>query len=322
MVLEQPRKEINGERILYEVIAFAVFLIAIYATSVFWQDHIKMTNDYKSEPTTAVIYDKIAQKSLYGDIYYYAVLEPNLIDQTVYSLSDGQKSSLTLDQFELLTHGDRIDGFNIDQTFYVQADIEPDFYWFWIILAFVIIYSVCYIIYLLTRIKKINDILEPFFNRHDRALTYIINIILFGGLTIGLLFSFYSFGGAIKNAYDRVTSTDLVETIAEVTDKNKGTGWRDIRYHLALSYDNERGEPIQVTKEVTSNTFYSIEDEIPIKFKKDNPYNVFTQNLGFKDVFNIFTSTTMVIYYLTFIISALLLLTVYLLDKKRRTGSN
>lgn len=157
-----------------------------------------MKRDYKAELATGIIYDKTANKSLYDGIYYYAMLEDNLIQQTTNSLIEGQKASVTKVQFETLNYGDIIKGFNIEGTFYVEEDIKEEFRWFRIILALVSIYPVCYMLYVLTRFKKFNVALDRFFEYFDRPLTYIIFIIILATLQSGSYFLFIHLVGQLR----------------------------------------------------------------------------------------------------------------------------
>ena len=319
--MAEPRKKVNYKRILYEFIGFALFLFIIYKTGVNWQEHVDMKTDYKGEPATAVIYDKTASIDPYGNPHYLALLEPNLIEQTTYSLWNGQTASLTKEQFNTLAPGDLIDGFKVGQTFYVEADIKEEFNWFWITLALVSIYPVCYIIYLSFKFKNFEKLVDQFLKRHDRKITYIFGTIFYGGIIIALLFSYYSFAGTIKHAVERVASTDLIKTTAEVSHKSSGSGPEDRRYYFALSFESELGEPIHVTKEVMHNTYYHASDEVAIMYKKDNPYHVYMQKLSFKDIVFLLSSHTMLLYYLTILVTALLIYLGSLFDRKRRTGS-
>ncbi|MDN8674731.1 hypothetical protein Q0N22_14975, partial [Staphylococcus aureus] len=86
------------------------------------------------------------------------------------------------------------------------TDIKDEINSLWIPLAILSVYPVGYILYVLTRFKIINEILDRFSERFDRALTFLIYTTMFGGITILLLFSFYSLAGAVKNAYERTSS--------------------------------------------------------------------------------------------------------------------
>lgn len=309
------------KKIVNQSIAFAVFIFLSYAVVVNWQLHLDKKDDFKTEPATAVIIDKTAQKLLYDGVLYYAILEENLVSQSLLILKAGQRASLTKKQFDTLEIGDSIDGFKIDNKFYVEQDIQNEFKDDWFTLFFIGIYPVGYILYILTRFKGINKIINQMPVLLDWLLGVAGLLIIFGGTLFLILFSFYEMSGSIKNVYDRTFSNDLVETNAYITHFDPGTGPRDRRYYLALSFNTLDGERIQLTKEVTSNTYHQAEKQIPIMYKPDQPYHVFMQELGFKDFVDILISNTVWGYFLTFVIVALLLYTLFLLNRKRRTGS-
>ena len=318
--MKKTHKMINYKRILNHLLTLALFLFLSYTASGAWLEQLDMIINSKNEPATAMVYDKTAHKWLDGDIYYSATLEENLAEQTIASVAEGQKASLTKEQFKTLVRGDMIEGFTIDQKFYVATDIKDEINSLWIPLAILSVYPVGYILYVLTRFKIVNEILDRFAERFDKVLTFLIYTIMFGGIIILLLFSFYSLAGAVKNVYER-TSSDLIETTAEVTHHDTSSGPRDRRYYIALSFENELSESIHVTKEVTPHTYYNAIGKTRIMYKRDNPYNVFMKEQSFKDLFQISISNTMITYYLTIFLTAILLFTVYLLDKNRRTGS-
>lgn len=321
---KKRKKNIEGKRLLYEILAFALFLFLIYTIVINVQEHIEMKQNYAIEPAVVTVYDKTATKYLFGGINHVALLEPGLIDKVPRSLKDNQKAALTKAQFDTLSPGDSLDGFIVNQQFYTERDLENEFEGFPFVLLMICVYPMGYIIYQAFKFKKVDALFERFTIRFDRSLSFVVNTVVFGGLTVGLLFSYYSLAGTIKYAYDWKTSPDFIETSAEVRHKSMqhGSGtYAEDTFYVALAFKGNSGESIHVTKEVTRSAYKANSREVFIKYKKDNPYDVYAQELTSSEIADLLGSSTMIIYYLTIVITALLLFAVYLLDKKRRTGS-
>ena len=283
-----------------------------------------MKQNDAAEPAVVTVYDKTATKYLFGGINHVALLEPGLIDKVPRSLKDDQKAALTKEQFDTLSSGDSVDGFIVNQQFYTERDLENELEGFPFVLFMMCVYPMGYIIYQAFKFKKIDTLFERFTIHFDRPLSFVVNVVVFGGLTVGLLFSYYSFAGTIKYAYDWKTGPDFMETTAEVRHKSMqhGSGkYADDTFYMAVAFEDDSGEQIHVTKEITRSAYNDNSSEVFIKYKKDNPYDVYAQELTSSEIANLLWSSTMIIYYLTIVITALLLFTVYLLDKKRRTGS-
>ena len=224
-------------------------------------------------------------------------------------------------EFEKLEIGDTIDGFLIQGVFRTQSEQKSEYNGFYFTLFLVGIYPVGYIFYLLFKFEWF----EAFLDRHDFVLSIIFNIICWGGLSLLLLFSYREMIADLKNGYEKFYGKDYIETIATITDYSfeNGTG-RDSQtyYYLALAYEDTNDEPINLTKEVKRNTYLKYQDGVlPIKYKKNNPYNAFAQRTEGRDILNFLLTPAFFMHCLIIGLTALLSYALFLMNRKRKTGS-
>ena len=271
--------------------------------------------------TTAGVFDKTAEKYLLNGLSYIVLLRPQLLDKTTQSIEDGYEVSVSKKEFERLEIGDTIDGFMIQSVFRTQSELKSEYNGLYFTLLFVGIYPLGYIFYLLFKIKGF----EAFLDRHDFGLSIIFNIIFWGGLFLMLVFSYREMTADLNNGYEKYYGKDYIETIAKITDHSfdHGTGMdHQTYYYLALAYEDTNGEPINLTKEVKKNTYLKYQDGVlPIKYKKDNPYNAFAQQTEVRDIVNFLFTPAFFMHCLTIVLTALLSYALYLMNRKRKTGS-
>ena len=270
---------------------------------------------------TAVVFDKTAAKNLLNGLSYVVLLKPQLLEKTTQSIESGYEVYVTKKDFERLEIGDTIDGFMIKGVFRTQSDLKSENKTFYFVLFIVGIYPMGYIIYLLFKFKGF----EAFLDRHDFGLSIIFYFITWGGLFLLLLFSYREMTADLKNGYEKFYGKDYIETIATITDHSfhHGTG-RDYQtyYYLALAYEDTNGEAFNLTKEVKKNTYLKFQDGVlPIKYKKDNPYYAFAQQTEGRDIINFLLTPAFFMNCLTIVLTALLSYALYLMNRKRKTGS-
>ena len=320
--LKRRKPKRDWKRIGYELLAFAFFVFLIFIIIVNWQRNEGVKQEQEKNMVTAMIYDKTAEKLLFSGMSYIVLLQPGLLEKTVLQIPPGDRVGVPKLKFEALEIGDTIDGYSIEGVFYTLSELKYEEKWFYIVLCLVSIYPLGYIIYILFKIKRV----EEFFNRHDFGLGIVIHTIFWGGLLVFLLFMYREMAADVKNGYEKFYGKNYIETVATITDhyKHYGSGKDDQwYYYLALAYKDESGERFHLTKEVKKNTYLNYMDgELPINYKKDNPYNAFAQKTEIKDVLNFLTSRDLWLqHFLIIILTVLLSYALFLMNRKRRTGS-
>lgn len=321
MKRNKKKIEKDWKRIGYDVLGFIFFVFLIGVIIINWQRNEDVKKEQLMNPTTAVVYDKTAEKYLLSGLSYIVLLKPLLLEKTTESIKSGYVVSISKKKFEKLEIGDRIDGFLIQGVFRTQSEQRSEYNGFYFTMFLVGIYPVGYIFYLLFKFEGF----EAFLDRHDFGLSIIFKIIVWGGLSLLLLFSYREMIADLKNGYEKYYGKDYIETIATITDHSfdHGSG-RDNQtyYYLALAYEDTNGEPINLTKEVKRNTFLKYKDGVlPIKYKKNNPYNAFAQQTEGRDILNFLSTPAFFMHCLIIGLTALLSYALFLMNRKRKTGS-
>ena len=321
--MKKNKKKIDKDwkRIGYEVAGFIFFVFLIGVIIINWQRNEEVNKEQLMNATIAGVYDKTAEKYLLNGLSYIVLLRPQLLEKTTQSIESGYEVSVSKKEFERLEIGDTIDGFNIQGVFHTQRELKSDYNGFYFVLFFVGIYPAGYIFYLLLKLKGF----EAFLDKHDLGLSIIFTIICWGGLFLLLLFSYREMIADLKNGYEKFYGKDYIETIATITDHSfdHGTGSdHQTYYYLALAYEDTNGEPINLTKEVKRNTYLKYQDGVlPIKYKKNNPYNAFAQQTEGRDILNFLLTPAFFMHCLIIVLTALLSYALYLMNRKRKTGS-
>ena len=321
--MKKNKKKIENDwkRIGYEVAGFIFFIFLIGVIIINWQRNEDVKKEQLMNATIAGVFDKTAEKYLLDGLSYIVLLRPQLLEKTTQNIEDGYKVSVSKKEFERLEFGDKIDGFNIQGVFNTQRELESEYRGFYFTLFLVGIYPMGYILYLLFKFKGF----EAFLNRHDFGLSIIFNIITWGGLFLMLVFCYREMTADLKNGYEKYYGKDYIETIATITDHSldHGTGNdHQTYYYLALAYEDTNGKPINLTKEVKRNTYLKYQDGVlPIKYKKDTSYNAFVQQTEGRDIINFLLTPAFFMHCLTIVLTALLSYALYLMNRKRKTGS-
>jgi hypothetical protein len=319
--LKKRKQDRDWKRIGYEMLAFVLFVFLIYTIIVNWQENEDIKLETEMNAVTATIFDKTAEKHLFSGMSYIVLLQPGLLEKTTSQIPSGYWAAVSKSEFESLEIGDTIDGYSIQGVFHTPSELKSEYKWFYIVLCLVGIYPLGYICYWLFKIKKV----EEFFNRDDFGLGIIIYTVFWGGLLVFLLFMYREMAADLKNGFEKYYAKDYIETVATITghDNYYGSG-RDYQryYYLALAYQSESGEWFHLTKEVRRNTYLNyIDGELLIKYKKDNPYNAFAKQTDKRDVINFLTTRDFYLHCLLLIITALLIYALFLMNRKRKTGS-
>ena len=317
----KKKQKRDWKRLSYELVGFALFVFLTYIIIVNWQENEDVKQGLEMNAATATIYDKTAEKYIFNGMSYIVLLQPGLLEKTISKIAPGYRVGVSKLEFEALEIGDTIDGYLIEGVFYTPSELKYEDRSLYFVLGFVGLYPLAYICYLLFKIKRF----EKFVERHDFGLGVIMYTVFWGGLSVLLLFMYREMAADLKNGYEKFYGENYIETVATITDQYTYSGsGRDYQqyYYLALAYQDESGEQYHLTKEVRRNTYLNyLDGELPIKYKKDNPYNAFAQKTEKRDVFNFLTSQEIWMHFLGIIITALLSYALFLMNRKRRTGS-
>ncbi|KAA0964863.1 hypothetical protein FQ087_00595 [Sporosarcina sp. ANT_H38] len=319
--MKRRKQKRDWKRVGSELLAFALFVFLIFIIIDNLQENEDIKLGLEMNAVTATIYDKTAEKHLFSGMSYMVLLQPGLVEKTKWQIPPGYRAGVSKSEFEMLEVGDTIDGHSVEGVFYTPSELKYEDRSLYIVLFLVGIYPLGYICYLLFKIKKF----EEFVDRHDFGVGVIMYTVFWGGLLVFLLFMYRDMAADLKNGYEKFYGKDYIETVATITDHHSysGTG-RDYQqyYYLALTYQDESGERFNLTKEVRRNTYRNyVDGELPINYKKDNPYNAFAQKTEKRDVFNFLTSQEMFMHFLIIFITVLLSYALFLMNRKRRTGS-
>jgi hypothetical protein len=318
----------NGKikRLGYVLLAFATFVFSICLIFANWQKYEAMKKDNEQIQTTTNVYGKTAIQDLFGEAYYYALIEVGLIGKATTNLKAGQKASISKEEFDKIEFGDSLNGFTVNGTFHTQADLDEEYTSFYIGLAFFSLYPIGYIVYLVSKINIVRAMFERIGHAKglNRSINILVNSLLFGGVIVGLLFFIFDFGDILKSGYNRFMSEKQIETTAIVADHDidiNTSMYANSAYYLGLVYKNQKGQIVSVTKEVTKHTYNKYKDDsLPIKYNKQDYYRAYLQEIDFEDIFQIFTSDLFIIFYLAVIIIALLIFLLFVLRKRKRYG--
>lgn len=276
--------------------------------------------DQDNQHMTVNVYGKTVVQDLFGGINYYALLKPAIINQSVLTLSDEERASVSKDVFDKLTINDSIDGFNLNGKFSTKEDLDEESSSFYLVIGLVAIYPVGYLLFWLNKIKAVSRFFERVLD--SEALKLPLTILIWGAVAIPLLYGVIHFGSMLEKSYENYTAENKIETRAFITDKYKIINRKGSNlYYLTLKIHNHSNEALYLTKRVTSHTYYKYSHSIAISYTEENPYEVSLQKVEPLDVFQILTTDSMIIYYLMFIIIGGLIYTLFLLRRKKKTGS-
>lgn len=301
------------------LLGFVIFVFVLHAMYENGNEYLEKKNDVK-QPMTATVYGKTVVQDLFGGTDYYALLKPMTINQSIFKLSNEERASITKDVFENLIIHDSIDGFIVNGKFSTEVDLDDESFSFYLVFCLVAIYPIGYILFWLDKIKAVSRFFEHALD--SKFLKVPLTILIWGAVTISLLYGVYHFGSMIDKSYENYTAENKIETRAVITDKYKSINPKGSNlYYLTLYYQNKSKDVFYLTKRVTNHTYYQYNRSIPISYTEENPYEVSLQKIDSLDMYQVLTTDTMIIYYLMFIIIGLLIYTLILLRRKKKTGS-
>ncbi|QTD39640.1 hypothetical protein [Sporosarcina sp. Te-1] len=314
-------------KLMKKIAKESILLFVCYVfVSLFIEDlteFLEVRQGSKGEQTEAIVFGKTGVKDLFGDLDYIATLQ--MMDQwrNPIKLDPGTFVQLTKEQFEAVEVYETIPVYKIGQSFYSDLDVKGSFSEFPIFLLVWSVYPLGYLLYVLLKIPAFNRWLD----RQDKLFSIfsiLATSIFLGGITIGLLYSYWTAIPVIKNVAERFALGEQVETVAKVGDtyyERRSTRYENRIYYLMLSFETKDGERIFVSKEVTGSVYDKQDGTLPIRYMRDNPYNVFISKTDALSVLQLAFNSRMMIYYVTIVLTWLVGLTFIMMRRKRRTGS-
>lgn len=307
--------------------AFAAFIFLLYTIYDNWQEHQTFIDEAKSNP----VEEKVSRK--------FVILD--LLEGPRYSVQIGvmPKSSIPNDHnssmvgvdrevFNQVAVGEEIPGYRVDGKFYTESHLNEEERWLYILMVIASLYPVGYILFWLLKINRVRSA----FSQISKLLRFslignvLFYLILFGGL-LGLIFLFLSTytKSTIENGYEKFFGDNHAEANAIILDRGEDLNWtryggNQNEYYLSLMYKPENAESVFIVKGVTLHTYNMYEEEIPIVYNTDNPYQVFIRDMDFMDFINILMTETVYITLISIILLLLLSTIPYFLWKKNKTG--
>lgn len=302
----------------------SILLFVCYVfVSLFIEDlteFLEVRQGSQGEQTEAMVYGKTGVKDLFGDLDYIATLQ--MMDQwrNPIKLDSGTFVQLTKEQFDAVEVYETIPVYQIGQSFYSDLDVKGSFSEFPIFLLVWSVYPLGYLLYILFKIPAFNRWLD----RQDKLFNIFSPYVFLGVIAIGLLYSSWTAIPVIKNVAERFALNEQVETVAKVGDmyyERRSNRYENRIYYLMLTFETKDGERIHVSKEVTGSVYDKQDGTLPIRYMRDNPYNVFVSKIDAKSVFQLAFNSRMMIYYVTIVLTWLVGWAFIMMRRKRRTGS-
>lgn len=303
------------KKVLAAVAGFVVFVIFIMMIVEQATDLIELKKSEVGKPAEAIVVDKTIFRDLYGKMYYLALLEEGASEKVSVYLSERSNAEVTKKEYDKLSTGDVIKGYDKYGTFYSKKDAKESHWEHWIMLFVLSIYPLFYSFYQLLKWEKFENLV----NRYDKSLGRIFSTIFIGGLVVGLLFSYGSMVSSLKNVILSNTG-DSVERDAIILDGqvDYGSGrYSEDSFYLAIAYIHD-GEMMYMTKEVTRNDYNEYSYSLPIRYPSDQPHHVTVTEFSWKDFQFIVATNKFIIYILTIVLTALLIFAANILHRKKK----
>ncbi|WP_342536955.1 hypothetical protein [Sporosarcina sp. FSL K6-3508] len=303
-------------------IAFAAFIFLIIVNYGNWQEHQEFMEEASQHPTEKQIFRKYVVLDLLQGPHFSVQLAalPESSVPTKYN-----SSIIRIDQelFEQEEVGDNIAGYSADGKFYTGEMLKEEERWFYLLLTFFSLYPVGYLVYWLMKINTIQQFVrqigkQSFINKTGNLL---FSFIFFGIVGIILLFSLTEWKNVWENGYEKFFGTHHAETTALIIDRD--VDWNsslhgDHEYYLSLMYKPDNQDSIFIAKGVTWHTYHKYQEEMPIIYNTENPYQVFAKEIDPQDIFFILAADTVTIITVSLILVILLSILLYLLWKRRQ----
>lgn len=288
------------------LIAFTLFFGIITGILIF--SYLEEYNLPAATKEQGIVTDKLSKKGLFTPPSYYVRVK----------LPHGEESRyihrVSKRQIDELDIGDEINGFTIYGTFSTVRDFIFDSLFFVGAIALFGFFTILGIFVLMMEIPPIERMInQSFLGRPSKGKGYKI-------LTVVMMIFAYFVGRFLLNLWRKIMPIGKTKTEATIIDEKADITFRiheDSYYAFTLHFENERGELVEVMKEVTRETYnqFSIGEKINIAYRNENPYDVFIHD---KSTINM----AELVFYYEFIVYAamvvVMLFTGYALIKMKR----
>ncbi|MEK3936902.1 hypothetical protein MKY41_16480 [Sporosarcina sp. FSL W7-1349] len=305
-----------------KLIAFAVFLFLIYINYGNWQEHRAFMDEAEQHPMEKRVVQKYVVLDLLEGPRYSFQLDA-IPKSRVPKPANSSLIGVDREQYEQVEVGDTITGYAVEGKFYTDTLLQEEEMWFYLLLALFSLYPIGYILYVLLKIKPFRQLFErPAIRKFVNAIGNVsLTFLFYGVLAVLLLFGGIEWKDALANGYEKFFGESHTKTTALVIDRgidHNPSLYGDHEYYLTLMYKPNSQENLFVAKGVTWHTYNKYQDEMPIVYNTQNPYQVFAQEMDFMDIFYISLTDTVTIMVVSLILTILLSVLPYLLWKRKK----
>ncbi|WP_315907018.1 hypothetical protein [Priestia koreensis] len=271
----------------------------------------------KGEKTTVVVQEKVVFRDLFNKNTYFAVLKAGAEEKLTFDSNEDALTEVPKDVFQHVNKGDEIKG-NKTVSIFSDEDAKSLIYEHLIFLGIFLVYPLFYVFYQLLRIPAFNE----WATKHDRWVLRIFATILIAIASVLFAIGYVSLGKSLVHTFS-AHSGNQQATEATIVDRYEDVGRRKYEtdyYYLALSFTDENGTPVYLTKEVTPNIYHNHQDHVTVHYPKGSPYSIHIEdNFSISNLF--FYIRKLEIYGIMVLITLLLLIFGGIRLKKRFTAS-
>lgn len=267
----------------------------------------------KAEIKEMTVEGKTVYSDLYGNVTYYAASNENAETALTINTVDEYLIQVPQEEYETIQAGEVLKGGNIT-SFHVQALGDMDVI---VNLLLLLAFSAPLVfgpVVLITMLPVVG-------NRMGKYLTKIVGRIYKSLLVLGFLLVYISLGLSIANVIQSHAGEQR-QTEAIITDNYSDPGYgryESAYYYLAFTYEDERGNPVHMTKLVRPSVYFEGGESIMIHHPAGEPYKVHFGDTGSADI--LFYLEHLFVYIIIFILTVLFLYTAFLMRRKKKTGS-
>lgn len=303
------------KKISYHLFSIAMFLFFVIATIVLTNSYIDDYQLLSIKKTEGVIVEKEAVKGLYLKPSYFVHVE------TQTGRENSSLSRISFKQIEELGIGDKIEGYAMSGNgFSTIRDILFDSVLYIIgILTFGFLACVLAIT-ILCEIPAVDRFLnKTFLGRSTGGSSWkvILAFIVVISVYFSYLFLFNLFNATIP-VFQTKTDAVIIEKDSYITYRK----YEDSSYDLTLEYRNSNGEFLTTIKEVTRHTYnkYSNGDLISIRYRDNNPHDIFISKTSFFDIFQAMLYMEILLFVFCIIIISMMVIYFYNKWRKGKAG--
>ncbi|MCM3227367.1 hypothetical protein [Terribacillus saccharophilus] len=264
----------------------------------------------KSEMDEITVEGKIVYNDLFGNLTYYTAADEEA--ETALTIGAEGLMPISAEEYEMVQNGDVIDGETI-QSFRLENLMDVDLF-----VNFLLFIAFSFII-LFALVGAIEAV--PVIGKKTGLLGAILKWVYLTLIIVGFSLVYISFGKSVITAI-QAHSGEQIQTEAAITDSYGDPGssrYESSYYYLALSYDDEQGNPIHMTKQVKPSIYYEGGSTIMISHPAGSPLNIHFGDTGSMDLF--FYLGHLMMYILIFILTGLFILVAVLMRRHKKTGS-